>query len=53
MVLVFVVVMVEAGVATDVFLNHDWEKVKILHVQALTYHLKSYIFIIVVVADYF
>lgn len=37
MVLVFVVLMVEAGLATDVFLNHDWEEVKILYIQALVY----------------
>lgn len=35
MVLVFMVLMVEAGVTTDVFLNHDWEEVKILHTQGL------------------
>lgn len=39
MMLVFVVLMVEAGLATDVFLNRDWEEVNILHSKAFTRRL--------------
>lgn len=35
MLLLFMVIMVEAGVTTDVFLNRDWAEVNILHTKGL------------------
>lgn len=40
MLLLFMVIMVEAGVTTDVFLNRDWAEVNILHTKGLCIILK-------------
>lgn len=50
MIIMFLLLMVEAGLTTDIFLNRDWEEVKFLHTQGDTTGCYR---IYVRIADYF